>query len=136
MYDCIAMARMPDLEKFGAKHGIRIVTVEDLIRYRMRNEVLVERVVDTSLQMEGLGEFRLCMYKARARYRLHPSICFRSLSTRSESFVHVDSFGGYSAASRSFAWRWLATTLRIAPLPNHSECAKREGEIVNQILVS
>ena len=39
------MARLPDLLRFGAKHRIRVATVEDLIRWRVRTEVLVERVL-------------------------------------------------------------------------------------------
>jgi len=42
------MARMPDLEHFGQEHGIKIITIKDLIAYRRRNEKLVAlRVVST-----------------------------------------------------------------------------------------
>jgi 3,4-dihydroxy 2-butanone 4-phosphate synthase / GTP cyclohydrolase II len=39
-----SMARMPDLEVFGKKHGLRIVTIADLIQYRLQTERLVRRV--------------------------------------------------------------------------------------------
>jgi 3,4-dihydroxy 2-butanone 4-phosphate synthase/GTP cyclohydrolase II len=92
MNDDGTMARMPDLEKFGAKHGIRIVTVEDLIRYRMRNEVLVERVLDTPIQMEGLGEFRLCMYRARTEDALHLSLSLGDLDSEEPVLTRVAAF--------------------------------------------
>jgi 3,4-dihydroxy 2-butanone 4-phosphate synthase / GTP cyclohydrolase II len=44
-----SMARLPELERFGAEHGIRIVTVADLIAYRRRHEQLVRKVVETPM---------------------------------------------------------------------------------------
>jgi len=50
------MARLPRLERFAAEHGIRIVTVADLIAHRRRHEQLVRRVVETPLPTRH-GEF-------------------------------------------------------------------------------
>ena len=47
------MARMPDLEKFAAKHGLLIVTIADLIQYRLQNESLVARVRDVPVRLDG-----------------------------------------------------------------------------------
>src|SRR2546429_756567 len=49
MNDDGTMARMPDLQRFSAAHGIKIVTIKDLIAYRRRNEKLVERRVVTRI---------------------------------------------------------------------------------------
>ncbi len=43
------MARMPDLKRFARRHGFKIVTVNEMIRYRMRTERLVRRVAETKL---------------------------------------------------------------------------------------
>jgi 3,4-dihydroxy 2-butanone 4-phosphate synthase/GTP cyclohydrolase II len=43
------MARMPDLEEFSPKHGLKIVTVADVIAYRMRYESFVHKVAETTL---------------------------------------------------------------------------------------
>lgn len=43
------MARMPDLQKFAAKHGLKIGTIVDLIRYRVQNETLVSEVAHAKL---------------------------------------------------------------------------------------
>ncbi len=61
MNDDGSMARMPDLEKFAAKHGLKIITIRDLIAYRLRNECLVKREVETRLPTPW-GEFRLFAY--------------------------------------------------------------------------
>jgi len=47
------MARMPDLEIFGKKHGLRIVTVADLIQYRLQTERLVRRVSEQPLLVDA-----------------------------------------------------------------------------------
>src|SRR3954464_3871506 len=48
MNDDGTMARVPDLERYCAKHGLKMITVADLISYRRRHDKLVERVVETT----------------------------------------------------------------------------------------
>jgi len=43
------MARMPQLEEFAAAHGLKIISVAELVRYRMQKEILVRRAVETDL---------------------------------------------------------------------------------------
>ena len=47
------MARVPDLEKFSAKHGLRLLAIADLIEYRMRNDTSLVKEVATR-QQDGL----------------------------------------------------------------------------------
>ena len=56
------MARLPDLLAFAGKHGIAIVSVADLIRYRLRNESLVQRMASTVLPTR-FGVFRTVAYE-------------------------------------------------------------------------
>src|SRR4029077_20107385 len=56
------MARVPDLAEFCERHGIRMVTVADLIQYRRRIEKLVERVVSVRLPTD-YGEFEAVAYR-------------------------------------------------------------------------
>jgi 3,4-dihydroxy 2-butanone 4-phosphate synthase/GTP cyclohydrolase II len=56
MNDDGTMARVPDLERYCAKHGLKMITVADLISYRRRHDKLVERVVETSLPTD-FGDF-------------------------------------------------------------------------------
>ena len=63
MDDDGTMARMPSLEKFSQKHGIGIVTIADLVEYRMRKESFVRRAAETRIPTEVAGEFRIVVYE-------------------------------------------------------------------------
>ncbi len=62
MNDDGTMARMPDLERFAAEHGLKIVSIEDLIEYRMHRERLVERTGETRMPLRIGGEFTAYAY--------------------------------------------------------------------------
>ncbi len=64
MKDDGTMARMPDLEKFSEKHGLKIVTIADLIEYRLRTETFVKREVETRLPSAYGGEWKLIAYSS------------------------------------------------------------------------
>jgi len=57
------MARMPDLELFAKEHGIKIVTIADLIDFRMQHERLIRRVAEASLPTKYGGEFKVIVYE-------------------------------------------------------------------------
>jgi 3,4-dihydroxy 2-butanone 4-phosphate synthase/GTP cyclohydrolase II len=57
------MARMPDLEAFAERHNLLIASVADLIRYRLANDTIVERIVETPFPCEASPDFRLRVYK-------------------------------------------------------------------------
>src|SRR4029453_13486071 len=56
MNDDGTMARVPDLERYCTRHGLKMITVADLIAYRRRHDRLVERVVSTR-PPTAFGEF-------------------------------------------------------------------------------
>ena len=56
------MARVPALRAFADRHGLRLVTIKDLIAHRMRTETLVQQVVEVDLPTD-LGEFSLAAYE-------------------------------------------------------------------------
>jgi len=60
-----SMARVPDLLKFCAEHNLKMLTVADLIRYRLQNERYVHRVAEAQLPTE-FGEFRMIAYQSEA----------------------------------------------------------------------
>ena len=65
MNDDGTMARMPDLETFGKKHGLRIVTIADLIQYRLQTERLVRRVSERKLAIDATsGEWTAHVYES------------------------------------------------------------------------
>ncbi len=65
MNDDGTMARMPDLIRFGEKHGLRIATVADLIQFRMRTERVVHPRTASSVQIPGLGEWSVRLYESQ-----------------------------------------------------------------------
>lgn len=64
------MARRPDLELFAAEHGIRMGSIEDLIRYRLATEHTVERVDERDI-VTASGPFRLHTFRDRLSRELH-----------------------------------------------------------------
>jgi 3,4-dihydroxy 2-butanone 4-phosphate synthase / GTP cyclohydrolase II len=63
MNDDGTMARVPDLVKFCEEHGLKMVTVADLIRYRLQNERYIHRVAE-SVMPTAHGEFRVIAYES------------------------------------------------------------------------
>jgi len=64
------MARRPELESFAAKHGLKIGTIADLIRYRLETEKTVERVHEGEVDTE-FGRFHLIAYRDALARELH-----------------------------------------------------------------
>ena len=70
MNDDGSMARMPDLERFAARHGLRILTIADLIRYRLQNELLVRRVGEDEILLDRTDtHWRAIVYEATVEDR-------------------------------------------------------------------
>ncbi len=65
-----SMARRPELEAFAKKHGLKIGTIADLIRYRMQTEKTVERVHEAEVETE-FGPFRLLAWRDLLSRDLH-----------------------------------------------------------------
>ncbi len=63
MNDDGTMARLPDLVEFSRVHDIKIVTIADLIQYRLRNEKLVRRAAESTLPTAYAGDFRAIVYE-------------------------------------------------------------------------
>jgi len=61
MKDDGTMARMPDLERFGEEHGMRILSVADLIQYRLQTETLVERRAEHDMILDQTGTTWRCV---------------------------------------------------------------------------
>jgi 3,4-dihydroxy 2-butanone 4-phosphate synthase/GTP cyclohydrolase II len=84
------MARVPDLAKFCARHGLRMVTVADLIRYRMKTERLVERIAAPHLPTR-LGEFRLFAYRSDVTHEEHLALVHGEIREDEPTLVRVHS---------------------------------------------
>ena len=88
MKDDGTMARMPDLERFARKHTLKILTVADLIAYRMAHERLVERIEETALPTH-YGAFRAIGYGTLIDKHEHVALVMGDVTTPEPVLVRV-----------------------------------------------
>ena len=91
MNDDGTMARMPDLEIFAGRHGLKIITVADLINYRMQNETFVHRSAAAELPTLWGGEFRVLAYTNDIDEHTHLALVKGDISAEKEVLVRVHS---------------------------------------------
>lgn len=65
------MARMPDLVEFAQHHELKIGTIADLIAYRLKNDRLIERTLETTFNSNHGGEFKMAVYINKIAYAEH-----------------------------------------------------------------
>lgn len=86
MNDDGTMARMPELEIFAEKHGMKIISVADLVRYRVEKELLVQRVVATTLPTDH-GEFQAYLYQNEINGDVHLALTKGEISDTTEPIL-------------------------------------------------
>jgi 3,4-dihydroxy 2-butanone 4-phosphate synthase/GTP cyclohydrolase II len=91
MNDDGSMARMPDLEKFAEKHGLVIVSIADLIKYRTRYETLVHRAAEASLPSQYGEDFRIVAYENDVDARTHVALIKGEIDPEKPVLVRVHS---------------------------------------------
>lgn len=84
------MARVPELLKIARRHEMKIVTVKDLIEYRMMREKLVQRVVSTRLPTK-YGEFTLHLYRSETDSKEHIALVKGEIQPDRPALVRVHS---------------------------------------------
>jgi 3,4-dihydroxy 2-butanone 4-phosphate synthase/GTP cyclohydrolase II len=85
-----SMSRVNDLEKFSREHGIRMITVADLIRYRLRTERLVKRI-DTARLPTDYGDFRVTAFQSLTDGATHLALVLGEIETEEAVLVRVHS---------------------------------------------
>jgi 3,4-dihydroxy 2-butanone 4-phosphate synthase/GTP cyclohydrolase II len=90
MNDDGTMARVPDLVPYCAKHGLKMITVADLVAYRRRHEKLVERVVDTALPT-AYGDFVAVGYRSLVDNKHHVALVKGEVENVDDVLVRVHS---------------------------------------------
>lgn len=91
MNDDGTMSRVPQLAKFARKHGFKMVTIKDLIQYRMRNECLVERLATTKMPTTFGGEFKAIIFGNKVDNTKHIALIKGDISPDEETLVRVHS---------------------------------------------
>ena len=84
------MARVPQLTKFAEEHGLLLVTISDLIQYRMRTETLVKRVATAGLPTDN-GQFRIFAYKNQLNDETHVALIRGEIEDGKDVLVRVHS---------------------------------------------
>jgi 3,4-dihydroxy 2-butanone 4-phosphate synthase/GTP cyclohydrolase II len=90
MNDDGTMARVPDLERYCARHRLKMITIADLIAYRRKHDRLVERVVSTRLPT-GFGEFEVVGYRALTDDKHHVAMVKGNVAGEKDVLVRVHS---------------------------------------------
>jgi 3,4-dihydroxy 2-butanone 4-phosphate synthase / GTP cyclohydrolase II len=90
MNDDGTMARVPDLIPYCERHGLKMITVADLIAYRRRTEKLVERVVDTALPTV-FGDFTAVGYRSLVDDKHHVAMVKGEVDGAEDVLVRVHS---------------------------------------------
>ena len=84
------MARMPQLEVIAKRHGLKIISVADLIAYRRRHEKLVHRVIETKLPTKW-GEYKAIAYKSDITPGEHIALVMGDIEGEEPVLVRVHS---------------------------------------------
>jgi 3,4-dihydroxy 2-butanone 4-phosphate synthase / GTP cyclohydrolase II len=84
------MARVPDLVKYCERHGLKMITVADLIAYRRRNDKLVERVAEAQLPTR-YGDFRVVGFRSLVDEKHHVAMVKGEIESQEDVLVRVHS---------------------------------------------
>ena len=95
------MARVPELNKFAKKHGLKMITIKDLMEYRLKRETLVEEVASTELPTE-YGVFKAVAFRNKLIDQVHIALVKGEIKPEEPTLVRVhsqcltgDVFGSY-----------------------------------------
>ncbi len=83
MNDDGTMARMPELRIFAEKHDLKIISVADLVKYRVAKETLVRRIIETDLPTE-FGTWRTILYENIINGETHAAFVMGDVSDTTE----------------------------------------------------
>jgi 3,4-dihydroxy 2-butanone 4-phosphate synthase/GTP cyclohydrolase II len=86
-----SMARMPDLEIFAQQHDLKIVTIADLIDFRMQHESLIRRAATATIPSRHGGEFKLIVYENDVDDMKHVALVKGEIGPEDEVLVRVHS---------------------------------------------
>lgn len=152
MNDDGTMARMPDLERFAAQHGLMILTIADLIEYRLQHESLVERVAVATMvpSLWGLSrEFRAEVYGTSVERTEYLALTLGDIGEDRPVLVRVqtaclpgDVFGSGAcdcgaqlrAALRQIEEEGRGVFLYVFPAGRHSLLQDIEGHVLHRLM--
>ena len=90
MKDNGEMARLPDLFEIAEKFDMKIISIKDLIHYRLEKEKLIERLIETKLPSE-FGKFKIVLFKSKVDSKEHIAIIKGKIDSTQPVLVRVHS---------------------------------------------
>jgi len=131
-----SMARRPQLHEFAQRHALKMGTIANLIRHRLRTERTVVRIAEHSVQTE-FGEFRLYGYQDQVSLEVHLALAHGRLDGPEAPLVRVhvadtlrDLFGVRGTAR---AWTLRAAMQRIVEAGNGVVVVLRQQESAREL---
>ena len=94
MNDDGSMARVPHLQEFCTQHGLKMISVADLIRYRLQNERFVQRQSEGCLRTE-FGNFKTIVYASTIVPEMHLALVHGEIAGREDVLVRMHSHCTY-----------------------------------------
>ena len=94
MNDDGTMARVPQLRDFCARHGLKMISVADLIRYRLRHEHYVHRQAEGCVHTD-FGEFRTVLYNSQISPESHMALVHGEIAGKENVLVRMHSHCAY-----------------------------------------
>ena len=85
-----SMARLPDLKRIAEEFQLKLITIQDLIKYRLQNDKLIERVIDVDMPTD-YGGFHLIAYRQSDSYEIHSVLAKGSWKKEDAVLVRVHS---------------------------------------------
>ena len=115
------MARLPDLLEFGRAHGLKLGTIADLIRYRMRTEPTVWRISENIVSTRH-GDFRAVIYEDGELQQVHMALVHGTIEPQTAAVVRVHTHRGafdmLAEAREAQSWSVDSALERIAQEPS------------------
>jgi 3,4-dihydroxy 2-butanone 4-phosphate synthase/GTP cyclohydrolase II len=114
MNDDGAMARVPQLEEFCARHHLKMVSVAELIRYRIKHETVIRRVAEGAIETE-FGEFRAIAYASDFDPEYHVAVVRGEVRGKERVLVRMHSrcvFGDVFGSTSCDCGRLVRNSLR------------------------
>ncbi len=124
MNDDGSMARVPELTKFAKRHGLLMITIADLIKYRMHNESMVREVARAKLPTV-FGEFEVHAFENQLDKQTHIALVFGDVGNGGDIIVRVHSqcLTGRRAALAAMRLRRTARRGHATDRGRRSRCA-------------
>jgi len=86
-----SMARLPDLEVFAKKHQLKLVSIQDLILYRISHEIIIKELASAELPLQTYGDFKLKIFSNLLDHHHHLALIREPINANQPCLVRVHS---------------------------------------------